>query len=245
MTLLYALLATLQLGLWFWGLSLWRRRGAQGRSWALAMVLVPTALLWYDNARIALGSLLGAGELLYALSVPALVWHWTMLPFFVLAAAFIARDSRLPGHRRAWTGWLFWGVAALLLALDLPYAWRLLSGEMTLALGCIGDAVRYTATLSEAYLCAPGEPIHRVGPGPLVAIVMNAVVLVVAAGLWRYRGQPLLFATSATMFVLAAAGPALGANAAPIANVGEVIFVFGLLVSADRAVLTGAAAPRA
>jgi hypothetical protein len=233
---LYLTLAAAQLALWLWGARVRARQGARrGRSLALLLVLIPAALLWFDNLRIGLGRFIGAGEALYALSVPALVWHWTMLPFFVLAAWAIARDRQLrfAQARALWAIPL--GIGAAMLVFEVPYAVRLLSGEMVLQLGCIGDAIRYTATLSTAYLCNATDTVARMGPGPVVAIVMNVFVLGVGVALWRARGERRLAITSAIMFVAAAAGPAFGAYAAPIANVGELVFVWGLLATAAGA----------
>lgn len=234
---LYLLLAAAQLALWAWG---WRAWARAARPAALLWVLVPTALLWYDNARIGLGRFVGEGEALYALSVPALAWHWTMLPVFVLAAGAIARSAGLAWARHALGRAGFWALAAALFAVDLPYAIGVVFGPVgpfagvELRLGCIGDAIRYTATLSPAYLCTPESEVYRVGPGPLVAIVMVVVVLAVGVALWRARGWPWLAAAAGLMFLAAAGGPALGTYAPPVANVGELVFVAGLIATAAR-----------
>jgi len=227
-TALYFVYAAAQLLLWLWGVRLYLR--AQ-RPLALLLVLIPSALLWFDNARIAIGRFVGEGGLLYALSVPALAWHYLMLPLFVLAAWALGRSARLQLVLHPLGGFAFAVVAVGLFVLDAPYAVRLLNGELTLKIGCIGDAIRYTATLSEAYLCSPDEVVHRVGPGPLVAILMNVTVLLVGIALARSRGYPWLLVSAALMFALAAAGPAVGAYAAPLANFGEVVFVAGLIAA--------------
>jgi len=236
-SLLYLLLATAQLALWAWG---WRAWARGGRPPALAWVLVPTALLWYDNARIGVGRFVGEGDLLYALSVPALAWHWTMLPAFVLAAGAIARAAGLAWARRAPGRAGFWALAAVLFVVDVPYAIGVVFGPVgpfagvELRLGCIGDAIRYTATLTPAYFCGSETEAYRVGPGPVVAIVMVVVVLAVGLALWRARGWPWLAAAAGLMFVAAAGGPAFGTYAPPVANVGELAFVAGLIVTAER-----------
>jgi hypothetical protein len=234
---LYLVLATLHALVWSWGSRAWERAG---RPAALALVLVPATLLWYDNLRIGLGRVVGEGPLLYALSVPALAWHWTMLPLFVLAALAIARGAGLRWARTRWAGAGFGALAAGLFLIDVPYALGVLFGAVgpfpavELKLGCIGDAIRYTATLTPAYFCGPEAEVHRVGPGPVVAIVMNAVVLAVGVALWARRGWPWLAASAGFMFAAAAGGPAWGTWAPPVANVGEVAFVVGLLASARR-----------
>jgi hypothetical protein len=225
---LYFGYAVAQLSVWLWGMRLYLRRQ---RPLALLLVLIPSAPLWFDNLRIGLGRFLGEGELLYALSVPALVWHYLMLPLFVLAVWALGRSARIPLLLHPIAGVAFALAALGLFLLDAPYAVRLLSGELTLKIGCIGDAIRYTATLSPAYLCGPEDAVHRVGPGPLVAILMNAAVLFVGIALARVRGYPWLLVSASLMFALAAAGPAFGAYAAPLANFGEVVFVAGLIAA--------------
>ncbi len=246
-SVLYLVLSAAQLALWTWGGRVWARAG---RPPALAWVLAPTALLWYDNARIGLGRFIGEGELLYALSVPALAWHWTMLPAFVLAAGAIARSAGLAWARHALGRAAFWALAALLLAVDLPYAIGVVFGDVgpfsgvELRLGCIGDAIRYTATLTPAYFCGPETEAYRVGPGPVVAIVMVVVVGIVGVALWRARRWPWLAVAAGVMFVAAAGGPAWGTYAPPVANVGELVFVAGLLGTAARFRDAAARGPR-
>ena len=236
-SLLYLALAVAQLWLWLWG---WRAWARDGRPSPLLLVLVPTALLWYDNARIGLGRFIGEGEFLYALSVPALAWHWTMLPAFVLAAGAIARSAGLAWARHALGRAAFWAVAAVLLAIDLPYAIGVVFGSVgpfpgvELRLGCIGDAIRYTATLTPAYFCGAETEAYRVGPGPVVAVVMVVIVGIVGVALWRARGWQWLAVAAGVMFVAAAGGPAWGTYAPPVANVGELVFVAGLLATAAR-----------
>jgi hypothetical protein len=236
-SLLYLVAAVAHAGVWIAGARGWARAG---RPAAAALVLLPAALLWYENLRTGLGRFVGPGELLYALSVPALAWHWTVLPFFVLAAYAIAHEAGLAWTGRPWALIALSGVVTAMFAVDLPYALGVLLGpigplpEVELRLGCIGDAIRYTATLSEAYLCSPGTEVHRVGPGPLVAIAMVVAVLVVGVTLWAQRRWPWLAVAAGVMFLAAGAGPALGAYAAPVANVGEIVLVAAMLWTALR-----------
>lgn len=228
---LYLVFAAVHALVWSWGSRAWERAG---RPAALTLVLVPATLLWYDNLRIGLGRFLGEGPLLYALSVPALAWHWTMLPLFVLAALVMARAAGLRWARSRWAGLGFGAVAAGLFLIDVPYAVGVVAGSVELKLGCIGDAIRYTASLGPAYFCGPESEVHRVGPGPVVAIVMVVVVLGVGIALWLQRRWPWLAIAAGAMFLAAAGGPAWGTYAPPVANVGEIGFVVGLIATALR-----------
>lgn len=234
---LYLGYAVTQLGLWLWG---WRAWARLGRPVALTLVLVPATLLWYDNLRIGLGRWLGEGALLHALSVPVFVWHWLLVPVFVIAAGSLARSADLPWARPRWAMGAFCLVATGLIALDLPYALGLLLGpvaglpEVELRLGCLRDAIRYTVTLSQTFACGPDAVIGRTGPGPLVAIVMNVIVLGVGVALWRARRWPWLALTALAMFVAAAGLPLWGVDGPPVANLGEIVFVAGLLATGVR-----------
>lgn len=228
---LYLVYATAHALLWSWGSRAWQRAG---RPASLALVLVPATLLWYDNLRIGAGRFVGEGPLLYALSVPALAWHWTMLPLFVLAARAMAVDAGLAWARTRWAGLAFGALALALFVVDVPYALGVLTGRVELVIGCIGDAIRYTATRSPAYFCSPADAVHRVGPGPIVAIVMNVVVLAVGVVLWVQRRWPWLALAAGAMFVAAAGGPVWGTYAPPVANVGEIAFVAGLIATTLR-----------
>jgi hypothetical protein len=63
---------------------------------------------------------------------------------------------------------------------------------------------------------------------------MVVVVGIVGVALWRARGWPWLAVAAGVMFLAAAGGPAWGTYAPPVANVGELAFVAGLLGTAAR-----------
>ncbi|MDF1523123.1 MAG: hypothetical protein P1P87_09935 [Trueperaceae bacterium] len=234
---LYVVFAVAHAAIWLWGVRAARR---VAWPWPLTLVLVAAAPLWYENLRVGLGRAMGEGPLLYALSVPALAWHWTALPLFVVAAYGIVRGAGLPWARTPVAVGATVVVGGALVAIDLPYALGVLFGplgpipEVELRLGCIGDAIRYTASLSPAYFCGPEAEVHRVGPGPLVAIVMNVAVLGVGVALWAQRGWRWLALAAGAMFVAAAGGPAWGTYAPPVANVGEIGLVAALIATAAR-----------
>lgn len=250
---LYLLAAAAHLAIWVAGVRLVRplARRAGRPPVALLLVLIPAALLPLENLRTGLGAVLGPGDLLYALSVPALAWHWTVLPLFTLAGVAMLDEAGVRAVRHPAVLAATSVVVTALWAIDLPWAAGLLTGgagplpDVELVLGCIGDAVRYTATRSEAYLCAPTDPVHRVGPGPLVAIAMVTTLLAAGAWLWRARGWPWLALASAAMFLAAAAGPAVGAYAAPLANVGEIGLVAAMVATARWSALRAGRTPAA
>jgi hypothetical protein len=214
--------AVLHLVMWLWGWRLWSQTG---RPTALLLVLVGSTLLFYDNLRIGIGRFIGQGELLYALSVPAFAWHWSVLPLLVIAAGSLARLAGFSWAANRLVMGAFCVVAVLLSALDIPSIF-----SMQLYPACLADTLRYTTRVAEAQLCPGSELVISSGPGPLVAIATNIVVLALGIGLWVRRGWPWLAAGAGTMFI--AAGAFASSNwSLPIANFGELCFTLSYITS--------------
>lgn len=219
---LFLCYAVLHLVIWLWGWRLWSQTG---RPTALLLVLVGSTLLFYDNLRIGIGRFIGQGELLYALSVPAFAWHWSMLPLLVIAAGSLARRAGFGWAANRLVMGAFCVVAVLLSALDIPSIF-----SMQLYPACLADTLRYTTRVTEAQLCPGSELLISSGPGPLVAIITNIVVLALGIALWVRHGWPWLAAGAGIMFI--AAGAFASSNwSLPIANFGEICFTLGYISS--------------
>lgn len=214
--------AVIHLGIWLWGWRLWSQTG---RPQALLLILIASTLLFYDNFRIGIGRFIGHGDLLYALSVPAFAWHWSMLPLLVIAAGALARLAGLGWAQNRLVMGSFCVAAVLLSALDIPSIF-----SMQLYPACLADTLRYSTRVTEAQLCAGSELLISSGPGPMVAIITNIVVLVVGLALWIQRGWPWLAVGAGLMFIAAGAF-ASSAWSLPIANIGEICITLGLLTT--------------
>ena len=232
---LFLAYAAFHLGLLGWG---WRQWGPAGRPVALTMTLVANTLLWYDNFRIGIGRFIGPGDLLHDLSMPAFVWHWTMVPVFMIVAGSIARLAGFGWARNRAVMGLFCLGALALFAKDLPYTAGLLAGDagpigaIEIRPACIGDTVRYSTKVAEKYVCAPGdEPIAN-GPSPFPAIAMNVVMFAVGIALWARRRWPWLAVGPGLMFI--AAAPLWGEYAMPVANFGEILFTVSVMATILR-----------
>jgi len=226
LSLLFLIYAIVHLTIWIWGWRAWLRNG---RPRALFLILFGGTLLFYDNLRIASGRFIGQGELLEALSVPAFIWHWTMLPLLVIAAGIIARTAGLPWAQSKWAMGSFCLVATALIALDVP---KVL--DFDLYPTCLADTVRYSTNVGPANLCSPGDTVITGGPGAaLVAILTNVVVLAVGIALWIQRGWQWLALGSGAMFIAAGAF-AQSRWSLPIANFGEILITLGMISSALR-----------
>jgi hypothetical protein len=212
----------IHLVIWLWGWRLW---ALNGRPTALLLVLVGSTLLFYDNLRIGIGRFMGQGELLYALSVPAFAWHWSMLPLLVIAAGSLARLAGFGWARNRLVMGAFCVVAVLLSALDIPGIF-----SMQLYPACLADTLRYSTRVTEAQLCPGSELVISSGPGPLVAILVNIVVLALGIALWIRHGWPWLAAGAGAMFIAAGAF-ASSVWSLPIANFGELCFTLGYITT--------------
>lgn len=229
--------AVIHLGLLAYG---WRQWTPAGRPVALTILLLGNTLLWYDNFRIGIGRFLGEGELLYNLSVPAFLWHWTLLPLLVIVAGSIARLAGLEWARNRAVMGAFCVVAVGLILHDLPASVGLLAGETSLGPAvelrpaCIADTLRYSTKVSVAQLCDPAGEVFRNGPSSLPAIVMNLIMVGVGIGLWiRHRWKWLVIGPG-LMFLAAGTGSLWGPYALPVANCGEMLFTAGVLATILR-----------
>jgi hypothetical protein len=237
LSFIFFIYAAIHIGLLVWG---WRSWTPAGRPIALTILLLGNTLLWYDNFRIGIGRFMGPTELLHDLSVPAFLWHWTLLPLLVIVAGSIARLADLPWAKNRAVMGAFCVVAVALIIHDLPASVGLLAGEtavgpaVELRPACIADTVRFSTKVSTAQLCSPDAEVFRNGPSSLPAIVMNLIMVAVGVALWIRHGWKWLVILPGFMFVAAATGGVWGPYALPVANFGEMVFTTGVLVTILR-----------
>lgn len=222
LSFIFLAFAAIHLGIWLWGWKLW---SDTGRPVSLFLVLFGGTLLFYDNLRIGIGRFLGPGDLLYALSVPAFAWHWSMLPLLVIAAGSVARLADLGWARNRFVMGAFCVAAVALSAHDIPWIFA-----MDLRVACLADTVRYTTNVTPGQLCPGSEPWSAGIGSPLVAILTNVVVLAVGIALWVRHKWPWLAVGSGAMFIAAGAF-ARSQWSLPIANFGEICITLGFIVT--------------
>ncbi len=226
LSLLFLVFAIVHFIIWIWG---WRAWARNGRPRALFLILFGGTLLFYDNLRIGSGRFIGQGELLEAMSVPAFIWHWTMLPLLVIAAGIIARTAGLRWAQSKWAMGGFCLLATALIALDVPKIFN-----FDLYPVCLADTVRYSTRVGADFLCSPGDTVITSGPGAaLVAILTNVIVLAVGIALWIQRGWKWMALGSGAMFIAAGAF-SQSYWSLPIANFGEILITLGMIASALR-----------
>jgi hypothetical protein len=199
-------LAHLFLTAWLVRLALVRR---SPYIWPAAAV---AAGLVYDNGIVALGSTIGAGDLLLALNLPRFVVHALVTPLLIVFAAGAARDSGLAWARPRAVRAGFWLLAAALIVYGIVTE---LVG-LTLVPGHEGDALRYSAAES----AVPVPAVTTV----LVLLLVGAALLVRARSGWMLLGAAVMFAASAVPTAPLAVG-----------NLGEVALIAGLALTARGA----------
>lgn len=214
--------AVIHLALWFWGWKLWSELG---RPTSLFLVLFGGTLLFYDNFRIGIGRFIGEGDLLYAMTVPAFAWHWSMLPLLVIAAGSVARAADFAWARNKVVMGLFCVVAVALSAHDIPKIF-----SMDLKVACLADTIRYSTIVRPEQVCPGGVPYTEGAEAALVAIITNVIVLGVGIALWVRRKWPWLALGSGAMFIAAGAF-ARSPWSLPIANLGEICITSGFIVT--------------
>ena len=209
----YAIYAFLYLGLLWWGgLSLRSAATNLQRSAALALLLILGGL-FYDNLILALGNLLGEGDLLFYLSLPRFVLHQLLLPWLIWVVYVLlrARGHGWAASSRARTGALLLSLIVVVLGV----ATRLVGLE--LAPTVLDGVVRYAA-------------VGTVGP-PLVSIVSVGLAGVAGLLIWRRSGWPWLFVTVALAFLAEALpSPALKrllGSGAEVALMISLLFLLG------------------
>ena len=208
--LLHAIIALAQLALGAYGMQ----RARRNPSVAIVLVVAVIFGLAYDNAVLALGAVLEAGDALEALNTPRYWVHGMLTPLTMWAAfAALAAAGHTAGSKRVWKA----GVAALSAGAVALGTWIDVFGlelEPTTEQGI----TRYVNTF---------QPLA--GP-PIASVVTIIVVLIVGILLGRSVRWPWLAAGATVMFLAAAApGPIL-----LLQSVGEIAFAAGLVFTVSR-----------
>ena len=166
-TIAYLAYAAAQAALAVWAFVLLRKDRTAG---ALALLL-PIAAVVYDNLVMALGSFIGPGATLEALTVPRFLGHALFTPVWIVAAvAFALRAGVFAGRERVsmFGAWALYGVMVVIGLLNEVVFFR---GELVAE----GDVIYYT---NVGRLLTPPPPSLTM---LLVVLVCGAIVF------WRTR----------------------------------------------------------
>ena len=223
-TALFSVYALIHFSLLVWLVSRMRRERVPG---GLIIAFVAAGLT-YDNATIALGSQIGMGSLLEALSWPRFALHAAFTPFVMVAAWQMARSAGVSWTIKPLAQAGLWAIVLAMVAYGVFI--DLVGLEIQPA--CLADTLRYSSSTPPPQFCSP-EQVRLPGHGPPVPSIITVIICLIAgAGIWWRRRWPWLAIAAVIMFVAAGVpasrfGPSAG-------NGGEVILQLGLVLTAWR-----------
>jgi hypothetical protein len=175
------------------------RSGYRNRDWLLLITLLPLIALAYDTGIVALGSTIGQGDLLRALSAPRLNALFLTGPLLLIIAGGIARRAELPWAQSNWPMGVLCALALGFVVYDAPRIFQF----PTLYPACFEDVVRYVASVKPEQACTPGQPgIDVDGSVPWASIAGMLLMLVIGVRLWGQRGWPWLALGCVASFIV-------------------------------------------
>lgn len=222
-TILHPLFTVLHVGLVVWGVMLWQRQ----RSLGTVIVVLTAAGLAYDNLILTLGTSIGVGGTLEALSVPRYLLHALMTPFLVLVAFELAGRVGVPMAQVARNRVILIVIALALVGVGLAQGFI----GMHLKPACHDGILRYVERLTENQLCEgvvyEEGVLDARGVPPIASIVTVIIVGVFGVMMGRKAGIWWMLAGASIMFVTAAIPPSrVGLW---VGNGGEVVLLASLL----------------
>ena len=209
-TLSYIGFALAQALIALWGFKYWR----DGKKIGVLMILLPIATVWYDNLIIAVGSYIGAGPTLEALTFPRFLGHSLFTPAWIVGGAYLADLAGAFGRARKSFMTGAWILYVIMVIVGLLNEVIFFKG----ALATEGDVLFYTN-------------IGRLWTPPPPSLTMLLVVLIAGAlVLWKTRARWPWILLSA-LIVLASQAARGGDAAFFFTNLGEVAMSLALVTS--------------
>ncbi len=175
----YTFYTIFYIGFTLYAIWVWRKT----RTWSSFFVLLVSAALIYDNGIIALGNTLGAGDLLYVLTVGRFCVHFTVVPFLIWTSL---KQAERTGFGWAQTSAARWGFGILIGVLILSgFASEVHAIELELM--TVDGILRYMQP--DAIFVA------------IVPVVGALVALVIGALLWRHVCWAWMFLGTLAIFL--------------------------------------------
>ncbi len=184
------------------------RSGFRYRDWLLFLTLLLMVALPYDTGIVALGSTIGQGDLLRALSVPRFISFHLTAPLLLPIAGGIARRA---GFTWAQSNWVLGLLGLLAFGFIVNDASKIFQVP-TLYPACFEDVVRYVTSVKPSQACTPGQAGIDVGGSlPWAGLAGMLVMLVVGVLLWWKRRWPwLVLGAAASAVVLSLPNTPIG-----------------------------------
>lgn len=223
----YGVIAVMCLAVLTASFRLWRTH----RNAITLLILIPLLFLWLDNFAIATGRLIGEGPVLLAMSYLRFFWHWATLPLLFIVAGALARRAGFRWAQNKYVMALFCITAIVLIIEDTRFIFQI---EFHPA--CYGDTLRMVTDVKVWQMCEPGTPPPASpSPGPIAAIGVNIVLMIIGFAMWWKDRFPWLALGAVLMFGCAALGAKPDFFYGQIlGNFGEPIFNAGLVAAGWR-----------
>lgn len=180
---------------------------------ASSILFLVVAALIFDNAVLALGHLIGEGQVLEYLSYSRFWLHALCTPTLIIFSLFVMREAGIKFAQKKWAFYTFGGL--MIVAMIVEYFVELANLKLTPqeAYGVLSYA-----TIQEAS-----------GPPPMILIVLVALFIAAIALAWKKKWWWML--TGTIIMTIGSAVPIdVGGNA--ITNAFELILIWTLMLTA-------------
>lgn len=222
MTVQFLFFSVAQLALFFWVIRIYRATGAP----AALVMLVPMFFLFYDNFMVAIGSFIGIGDTLKALSWPRFWAHWLSGYWIIIVCGSILRLADFRWAQNKFVMGSFCVLTVAIMIYEIPNFW-----SVDLFPVCTNDLVRYTSRVGVGDSCVDPSFSIQQRDSPLAVIIANFITIFVGGILAVRRRFPWMLIGSVAMLATAAV-PAL--RAAKLDNFGEVLIMGGIIWAIAR-----------
>jgi hypothetical protein len=204
----------IHVGLFIWGLRLWRAGGRNG----LVFVLLISAALIYDNGMLALGNFISPGPELEFFNRGRFLLHGLITPLLLLTALLVLQALNVGWALNTIVKRVVWIITGL-----MSVGWTIVNLFLPLKVSSLGGLQRYT---NDREL----TPAWAVALGPALAGLVVIFMVVAGIYLWRRTGWPWLALISALVFIVNGATANLSYSLI-FSNLAEIVFVLGMLSS--------------
>ena len=184
-TSIFAFYAAAHMAIACWMLVLSFKRAAP----AMLLIVMLALGYSYDKFIVAIGSQIGAGELLLHLNWPRFLMQALLMQLVVFIAVKICCAASIPWFNNRWAevlAWIFflgagiYGIQNTLVDLELQPA-------------CYAETIRYTRALGPEQLCFPGQESLRILGPPVHTLLAAVTVIVLGVVVMTCTGWPWMF----------------------------------------------------
>lgn len=216
MQVMFLAQAGLQLMLLGWLVRIYRETGLA----VALMLMIPQFGLFYDNLIVGIGSWIGIGPLLEAISWPRFWIHWLMGAWLIIASGAILRLAGFAWAQKKAVMGAFCGFTVFWMIWDIPYFFT-----KSLHPVCEFGLVRYSVQVAADKFCLSTQTVVP-GDGPPWPQLATCFVVIAAGALLAFKRRfPWMMLGGILMFI--SATPPFAAI--KLDNLGEVFIAGGCI----------------